>query len=213
MKVSICSGDVYYTLGWEKVVSSIPLTHVDCSGEILFFDLCHPGDLKNVNLKNVCHVIYLSNYSYAFESLDVKHFGFDVYYLDRNLNVNGCYIYLSNLILMIMQRKCHWKGINTITNKKPISKSLTAREQQIIVLALSAINHIEIAPALKISIKTINGHKVNAASTLRIDDHAQFAELVRQAAKISELHNLHEKLINNLRLSSANICRRISYCS
>lgn len=211
MKVNICSGDVYYRLGWAVLISSVPLTHVDCSGEILIFDLYTPGDLSNVNLKNVCHIIFLSNYSYALELLDIKNPGLDIYYLERNLNIEKYYRYLSNLILMIMQRKCYWKGVSTATNNKSISKTLTSREQQIILLALKPIKYTEIASTLKIDIKTVSTHKVNAVSKLRIHDHAQFAELARQTSIISELHNSHKKIVNNLRLSSANICRNISF--
>lgn len=211
MKVSICSGDIYYALGLESLASSVPLTHVYCSGEILFFDLCYPGNLRNVNLKNVCHVIYLSNHSYAFELLDMRHSEFDVYYLNRNLNVDEYYNYLSSLILTIMQKKCHWKGVCTTTKHKSISETLTIHEQQIILFALKSINHIDQPSMININIKTDGIHKVNITSKLRIYDHAQFAEFARQTSKISELHDLHKKIIHDMRLSSANICRGISY--
>ncbi|WP_407718953.1 helix-turn-helix transcriptional regulator [Enterobacter roggenkampii] len=211
MNISICSSDTFYTLGWNDLISSLPLTHVDCTSRVLFVDLYCPGDLRKTNLKNVCYVIYLSNFASTFESLCAKYFGFEVYYLKRNLTLDSYYTYLSNLLLMIMQKKCHWKGINPITNNTSKPNLLTSREQQIILLALSSINNTGIASALKIHTKTVSSHKVKAASKLGIYDRVHFAEIARQISKISELQNLHERTIGNFRPSSANICRSISY--
>lgn len=206
MRHHICSRDNYFRKGLNTIIANVPANAISCGGEMIFVDLLYPGDFKDINYKNACHIFFIGNHEAVFDFLHDIEFSYDTYFIQRNVDIHKLQSRIELLITSIMRRYCFWSGIRFPLPQRSHNQHLTSRETKVLQRLKQHRSLIVKKDNVALRIKTT--HDLKASEVSRGGNFIQHS-LERQAIVIENLHTYLKDKKYSSDLSSTEICRQV----